>query len=72
MDSRIFQLDAQDVVICASEQVYLRPIWVFHTHHSDTKSVLECRGRSGLEMVIRSDTIAGMFYHPRGSCVSPH
>ena len=72
MDSRMFQLDAQDVVICASGQMYSRPIWVFHTHHSDTKSVLECRGRLGFEMVIRSDGIAGMFYHPRGFCVLPH
>ena len=72
MDSRTFQLDAQDVVICASGQVYPHQIWAFHAHHSDTKSVPECRGRSGFEMVIRSDGIAGMFYHPRGSCVSPH
>jgi len=72
MDLRRFQLDAQDVVICASGQVYPHPVWVFHTHHSDTKSVLKCRGRSGFEMVIRSDGIAGMFYHLRGSCASPH
>jgi len=72
MDLRMFQLDAQDVIICASGQVCLHPVWVFHTHHSDTKSVLECRGRSGFEMVIRSDGIAGMFYHRRGSCAPPH
>jgi len=72
MDSRMFQLDAQDLVICTSGQVHLRPIWVFHTHHSDTKSVLECRGRSGFEMVIRSGGTAGMFYHRRGSCAPPH
>jgi len=68
----MFQLDAQDAVICASGQVYPHPIWVFHTHHSDTKSVPECRGRSEFEMVIRSDGIAGMFYHRRGSCAPPH
>ena len=72
MDSRMFQLDAQDVVICASGQVYPHQIWAFHTHHSDTKSVPGCGGRSGLEMVIRSDRIAGMFYHRRGSFAPPH
>ena len=72
MDLRMFQLDAQDAVICVSGQVYPHPIWVFHTHHSDTKSVLKCRGRSGFGMVIRSDGIAGMFYHRRGSCAPPH
>jgi len=72
MDLKMFQLDALDVVICASEQVYPHPVWVFHTHHSDIKSVLECRGRSGFEMVIRSDGTAGMFYRPQGTSVSPH
>jgi len=72
VDSRMFQLGAQGPVICASGQVYPHPVWVFHTHHSDTKSVLECRGRSGFEMVIRSDGTAGMFYHRRRSCAPSH